>query len=101
MDTQRLVLFVVFSFSLLMLWEAWQKAQNPPAPTTVSGQQSDVPSGAAAKSAVPGAQTGAAVPGAAGKAATATPAQPPAPAAPRQRIRVETDLVVADIDTQG
>ena len=25
MDTQRLILFVVFSFSALMLWEAWQK----------------------------------------------------------------------------
>lgn len=29
MDTQRLILFVVFSFSILMLWDAWQKEQNP------------------------------------------------------------------------
>lgn len=29
MDTQRLILFVVFSFSLLMLWEAWQKQDVP------------------------------------------------------------------------
>ena len=29
MDTQRLILFVVFAFSLLMLWENWQKAQHP------------------------------------------------------------------------
>ena len=33
MDTQRLILFVVFSFSLLMLWEAWQK-QDAPQPVT-------------------------------------------------------------------
>ena len=31
MDTQRLILFVVFSFSLLMLWENWQKHDQPPA----------------------------------------------------------------------
>ena len=30
MDTQRLILFVVFSFSALMLWEAWQKETRPP-----------------------------------------------------------------------
>ncbi|MDB5804852.1 MAG: Membrane protein insertase YidC, partial [Betaproteobacteria bacterium] len=27
MDTRRLILFVIFSFSLVMLWEAWQKQQ--------------------------------------------------------------------------
>jgi YidC/Oxa1 family membrane protein insertase len=32
MDTQRLILFLVFSFSLLFLWEAWQKHANPPPP---------------------------------------------------------------------
>ena len=32
MDTQRLVLFVIFSFSVLMLWDAWQREQRPPAP---------------------------------------------------------------------
>ena len=38
MDTQRLIAFVVFSFSALMLWEAWQKhnAPKPPVPTTAS-----------------------------------------------------------------
>jgi YidC/Oxa1 family membrane protein insertase len=32
MDTQRLILVVIFSFSLLMLWEAWQSKDQPPAP---------------------------------------------------------------------
>ena len=27
MDTQRLILFVIFSFSALFLWEAWQREQ--------------------------------------------------------------------------
>jgi hypothetical protein len=30
MDTQRLILFVIFSFSALLLWDAWQKESRPP-----------------------------------------------------------------------
>src|SRR5487761_2461085 len=30
MDTQRLILFFVFSFSLLLLWDSWQKEHRPP-----------------------------------------------------------------------
>lgn len=38
MDTQRLLAFVIFSFSLLMLWNAWQEHTNPkPAVTAVAG----------------------------------------------------------------
>lgn len=47
MDTKRLVLFVIFSMSILMLWEAWQR-QNVPAevlPQTSSiAQDASVPS---------------------------------------------------------
>ena len=32
MDTQRLILLFIFSFSLLMLWEAWEKEQRPKPP---------------------------------------------------------------------
>ena len=35
MDNRRLILFVVFTFSLLMLWDAWQK-QGQPQPTDLS-----------------------------------------------------------------
>jgi len=34
MDTRRLVLFVVFSFSILMLWDAWQVKDKPQNTTT-------------------------------------------------------------------
>jgi len=41
MDTQRLILLVIFSFSLLMLWEAWEKEKRPkPAATPPAAQQS-------------------------------------------------------------
>ncbi len=29
MDTRRLILFVIFSFSILMLWDAWQQKVHP------------------------------------------------------------------------
>ena len=40
MDTQRLILFVVFSFSLLMLWENWQKHDQPQATISTATQAS-------------------------------------------------------------
>ena len=36
MDIQRLILFGVFSFSLLMLWENWQKDHTLPTPTVAT-----------------------------------------------------------------
>ncbi len=44
MDTRRLVLFVIFSFSIMMLWDAWQQKNAPIVPaqqevqTPVSGE---------------------------------------------------------------
>ena len=42
MDTQRLILFVVFSFSLLLLWEAWQTKDQAPQ-TQATAQQAAKP----------------------------------------------------------
>ncbi|HSR01975.1 MAG TPA: membrane protein insertase YidC, partial [Methylophilaceae bacterium] len=36
MDTKRLVLFVVFSFSIMMLWDAWQMKDLPETQDTTS-----------------------------------------------------------------
>lgn len=33
MDTRRLILFVIFSFSIMLLWDAWQKEHAPAVPT--------------------------------------------------------------------
>ena len=85
MDTQRLILLVIFSFSLLMLWEAWEKEKRPKPPSTAPTEQPGVP--APAKPAPPAAKPSAAVPG--------------AEAAKGEVIRVSTDLVVAEIDTLG
>jgi YidC/Oxa1 family membrane protein insertase len=94
MDTQRLILFFIFGFSLLMLWDAWEKENRPkPAPqaqvssaTTVStpASKSGTPTGPAALPAPVGG-----VPGAA------------APAAKGETIVVRTDLMIAEINTLG
>ena len=38
MDTQRLILFVIFSFSALFLWERWQSEHRPPVPPPATQQ---------------------------------------------------------------
>jgi len=93
MDTQRLILLVIFSFSLLMLWEAWEKERRPkPAAAPPAAQQSiPLPS-------KPPAPT----PQAPGSVAP-SPATVPAAAAAQQGeiVRVSTDLIIAEVDTLG
>jgi YidC/Oxa1 family membrane protein insertase len=88
MDPKRLILFVIFSFSILMLWEAWQRDHTPqPVPQS---QQAQLPQ-SAADPAVP-------------QPASGTPAavQETGFSLPKgQRIRVKTDLIQAEIDTTG
>ena len=93
MDNRRLILLVVFSFSLVMLWDAWQKYNHPPLPA-----QSAAVSAVARDSSVP-------VPSAAQPAAASTASVPAAVSAPvatkGETVSVKTDLFVADVSTQG
>src|SRR5690348_15419525 len=91
MDTQRLILWLIFSFSGLLLWQAWEREHAPvtaPAITSPASRPAGSPP-AAPSAAVPSA----AVPAGAPPAATSTPAGQP--------IEVRTDLYVADIDSVG
>src|SRR5688500_2987120 len=92
MDTQRLILLFIFGFSVLMLWEAWQKESRPkPPPVSQSAkQQEGVPSPQASVPQKPAAPEG--------RPAAPTEA---APAAKGEAIRVATDLMVVEIDTLG
>ncbi len=98
MDTQRLILFIIFSFSLLMLWEAWQKETRPQVPPQSQQQARDaeIPAPAAAP-AKPGAP--AAVPGA--PVVATVPASGAPTAASRELVTVVTDLLKAEIDPVG
>jgi YidC/Oxa1 family membrane protein insertase len=90
MDTQRLILLVIFSFSLLMLWEAWEKEKRPkPAPTPPAAAQQGVP--------VPEKP----LPPAAGAPKPAAVMPEGASPAKGELVRVSTDLIIAEVDTLG
>ena len=90
MDTQRLLLFMLFTFSVFMLFDAWQKDQRPPPPAVTPA-----PSGPA----------GAPVPSPSQPLTTAPASSaPPAVGGALQKgeaVRVTTDVMVAEINTAG
>lgn len=90
MDTQRLIAFIVFSFSILLLWDAWQKEHQPLPPQTAavspSGQQIPAPTVSAAPS-------NAIRPG--------IDAEKNALLVKGARIKVVTDTLIAEIDANG
>jgi YidC/Oxa1 family membrane protein insertase len=89
MDTQRLILFVIFSFSALFLWERWQSEHRPPlpAPAQSPSKPTDTPG------AVPGAVPAASTTGIPGASATT--------AAAGEKLTIKTDRYVAEVDTLG
>ena len=98
MDTQRLILFVIFSFSALFLWERWQAEHRPPVPPPAAQQAApstalDAPVPGSAIPPVPGAIPPP-LPGAVPGVVTAT-----SPAS--EKVVVKTDLFTATVDTAG
>ena len=96
MDNRRLILLCIFSFSLVMLWDAWQKYNSPKdvTPMASAPSSSSVP-------AAPVPATGVPVPAA---PAGAGPAAVPAPAetaAKGETIEIRTDLFTAQVSTHG
>ena len=89
MDTRRLILFVIFSMSILMLWDAWQR-QN--APLETSAQSVKVDKATSVDQSVPAQASSA--------ASTELPTGDYA-LLKGQRISVTTDLYKADIETVG
>jgi len=92
MDARRLILFAVFSFSLLMLWEAWQKEHRPSVAPAVPAR----PEAAPAPGALPALPT---LP--TPRAGTEIPTTAASESVRRERVRVRTDVLAAEIDTQG
>ncbi|MFN3544583.1 MAG: membrane protein insertase YidC [Thiobacillus sp.] len=88
MDNQRLILFIVFSFSLLLLWEAWQSKDAPKAPEAAVKTEAAAPAAA-----------GVPTPSQALSAPAAAPAQ--TGFAQGARAIVETDVLRATIDANG
>ena len=106
-DIRRTILWVIFGFSMVLLWDQWQihngnkatffpSTPVPPA-ATAQGPASSVPG--AVPSAVPAATTA----GTPASPAAVPPGAPvgAAPAAPRESITVATDVLRATFDTEG
>ena len=90
MDTRRLILFVIFSFSILMLWDAWQQKNNP-----VLEPQATVQTAPAA------ANDSVAATGNVNDANQTIVNEGGFRLTSGQRIKVKTDLFEAEIDTVG
>ena len=108
-DIRRTILWVIFGFSMVMLWDNWQvyngqKATFFPTPpktaTAPLTPASGVPS--AAPGAVPASATPAgAAPVGAGQASVPTGAAPATAAAPRELIELSTDVLKLTVDSEG
>jgi YidC/Oxa1 family membrane protein insertase len=105
MDTKKLVLFMIFSTSLLFLWDAWQREQHPPSLGTPAAKVSA--NGPSARTQdetpVPGdglvsAQPGKGVSSVNG---TAPEAETGGKLESGEKILVTTNMITAEIDTAG
>ena len=101
MDTQRIIALIVFVFSGMMLWEAWNKHNHPPVvPPVIATTQAQTPpinAGSTAAVPTPATPLASAMPPA---AASTTPTAVGAPAS-GARISVQTDTLAVELDTQG
>jgi YidC/Oxa1 family membrane protein insertase len=91
MDTQRVILLLIFTFSLVMLWDAWQRQHLTPPAAQNAGSTAAVPGQAAPAPTTTLTPSAAAVP-------SAPTASVPAGAA---KAVVKTDVVLAEISAQG
>ena len=99
METQRLLLVVALGLILFMIWDAWEKYQNPPPPTTQTIAGEAKPSAAAGE--VPSAEVPEGGPAATRSKAAAVPDQRIGVLQYGDRIEVKTDVYHAVIDSFG
>ncbi len=102
-DIRRTILWVIFGFSLVLLWDQWQlhngnKATFFPKPEVATPATSNAAAATNSANALPTASPTA--------IATASPGQVPSSsgtvsAAPREKIEVETDVLKLSFDTDG
>ena len=106
MDIRRTILWMIFSFSLLLLWNNWQVHNGKPSlfggtpPATQTAGQAPASSAAPADTSVPTAPAG--TPGAPAAAADATvPGGTGQPPSTSEKVNVKTDVFDLTFDTVG
>ena len=92
MDNQRLIFFIIFSFSILLLWDGWQKEHYPAQPA-VKNQAAPTSASAPSPQSLSGAVVGA------GSSEIAENKEEALQTG--GRIKVRTDVFLAEIDTIG
>src|SRR6478609_2165378 len=93
-DIRRTVLWVVFTMSLVLLWDGWQKYNGHPSMFSPAAPK---PAATAAAGNAPNAASTAALPGAAG---AAQPAGAPAPVV-GEKVTIKTDVLTVTLDSLG
>jgi YidC/Oxa1 family membrane protein insertase len=107
-DIRRTILWVIFGFSMVMLWDQWQVFNGQKATFFPSASQSakapaanspavGAPAGSA--SSVPSSSAGSMVASTPGAVPTGAPST--APAAAKERVVVNTDVLSLTFDTEG
>lgn len=108
-DIRRTILWVIFGFSMVLLWDQWQvfnghKATFFPSSTQsakapAAGAAASAPVAGAAASSVPAPQAASATPGTPGAVPAGTPST--TPSAARERVVVSTDVLALTFDSEG
>ncbi|MDR2365821.1 MAG: membrane protein insertase YidC [Zoogloeaceae bacterium] len=112
MDIRRLALLFVFMFSLMTLWSAWQREQNPPAaaPPPAAANASSIPAASTSSASSAPASADAQIPQPSSVLQQAAAARlreedarlaAPLDAPPAESLFVETDLARVEISTLG
>ncbi len=103
-DIRRTILWVVFSVSLVLLWDAWNKHNGHPSmfsPTPAKPVAAAGSSPAPALAPLAGVPAAAAVPGAAPALAAAMPAAGASVPMGGEKVTITTDVVRATLDSKG
>jgi YidC/Oxa1 family membrane protein insertase len=103
-DIRRTILWVIFGFSMVLLWDQWQvfnghKATFFPSATQTAKAPVPASSTAVTASSVPSSSPASATPGSPGAVPTGAPST--APSAAKERVVVSTDVFTLTFDSEG
>ena len=103
-DMRRTILWVVFSVSLVLLWDAWNKHNGNPSMFSPTPAKPVAAAGSSPAPALPplaGVPAAAAVPGATPAVAAAVPAAGASVPMGGEKLTITTDVVRATLDSKG
>ena len=105
-DIRRTILWVIFGFSLVMLWDQWQvhNKRQPtffPGPVQTAPQSTGPVNAASTPGSVPTATNSAVSPAQIAQSTAVTSPPAGAPAVARERVTAQTDVFKLTFDTEG